>query len=124
MGLAYKDNAAESIAVDLYAFFEPHKLTDQAFDETCGWIKGSTRELLEKIRLPTPHEMVEICLRLNHPLYDYIRCTMPDGEYLAVDPPWAKCTDATPCCDFRMQAEFNSIGQRTFDCPRQCLCHH
>lgn len=124
MGLAYKDNAAESIAVDLHAFMEPHALTDQSLDEICGWTSGCTRELLDKIRLPSPQEMVEICLRLNHPLYDYVRCTMPDGQYRRTDPPWGKCTDAMPCCDNRMVAQFNSIGQQTFECPRQCLCHH
>ncbi len=123
MGLRYKDNAAESIAVDLYAFFEPHGTTDQHFDEYCGWIRGTTRELLDKIRLPSHAEMVEICLRLNHSLSLYVCCTAQDGSDAYGHPADFHCSAATPCCDRRQQEADSSMPGGPIDCPRRCLCH-
>lgn len=123
MSLALHDNIREKIAVDLLAFFEPHDTKPHQFDEWCGWCPGSTAELLEKRRGPTDAELLEICLRLNHPLSLYIRTAEPDGT--ATDPhlPWTKCTKENPCCRHRLQYNpGDGVGQE-FACPADCLCH-
>lgn len=73
MALRMTDGVRERIAQDLRAFFEPHGTTDRNFDDFCGWMPGTTRELLDGNRAPTPEELIEICLRLNHPLSLYVQ---------------------------------------------------
>jgi hypothetical protein len=123
MGLRWSDDASERIAQDLYAFLEPHSTTDQAFDDWCGWVPGSTRELLEKRRKPTHCEIVEICMRLGHPLAYYVVVVDADGSDNsgARDP--GRCTVQTPCCPHRLRFDPRPGGVPTFDCPRSCTCH-
>jgi hypothetical protein len=123
MGLRLIDGVREKLSVELYAFFEPHGTTDATFDEICGWTHGATRELLDKTRDPSDRELVEICLRFNQPISWYVRCVMPDGSDKPIKDPAAKCTDSRPCCDHRLESCWNEIGQRTYFCPNDCMCH-
>lgn len=72
MTLMLKQGLRERLAQDLRAFFEPHGTTDQQFDGFCAWPKGTTRAILDGSVVPTPEELIEICLRLHHPLSLYI----------------------------------------------------
>ena len=123
MALRFNDNAREKLAMDLYAHFEPHGTTDAAWDEICGWIPGSTRELLEKIRFPTDRELIEICHRLQTPLGRYVVTYMPDSPPTPDPPRPRRCTPQDPCCGRRLEEWDSSMPGRPINCPRNCLCH-
>lgn len=123
MALRYVDNSRERIATDLYAFFEPHETKDRHFDEWCGWVAGRTREFLEKAADPNWHELIEICMRLAHPLGYYVQVVDQDGADKWTSQPPFECTAANPCCAERGQERDSSMPGGPIVCPHRCLCH-
>lgn len=123
MAIRHDHRCRENIAVELYAFFEPHGTTDQGFDEICGWVPGTTRELLEKIRFPSETELLEICLRLDLPLSGFLQAYMPDAPPTWEHPVPRRCTPQDPCCPRRLEQWDSLAEQKPIDCPRNCLCH-
>lgn len=123
MSLRYSADCRERIAVDLYAFFEPTGCTDETFDQICGWVPGSTRELLEKIRFPSHAELIEICHRANLPLSRYVVSFMPDGGPPREEIQPRRCTEQDPCCEKRLEYNGYQSGPLAFRCPRNCPCH-
>jgi hypothetical protein len=123
MPLRWNDAMPQRLAMTLYEFLETGGLTDQGLDEACGWIKGTTHELLEKIRPPTHREIIEICLRTRAPLQDFVCTALSDGFGTEPPPRPRRCTQEDPCCGFRLIQRVELETGPNFDCPRNCPCH-
>lgn len=78
MALNYVDSIKTLIARDLHLMMQVHGTTDHDWDRFCAWEPGTTRALLDARAAPTTEQLIEICLRLNHPLSNYVRTAYTD----------------------------------------------
>ena len=72
MALGWQTGTRARIADDLLSQFHARGGTDQAFDETCGWPPGRTREFIRQERTLDFAEVLEIAMRLGNPPARYI----------------------------------------------------
>jgi hypothetical protein len=72
MALGWQNGTRARVADDIHARLLASDATDQHFDETCDWPRGRTREFIRQERTLDFAEVLEIAMRLGHPIARYI----------------------------------------------------